>query len=179
MDYKNSNIWQRLADFYLSCFFHFLVLVILILIFVQSGYIEFNIFAPEFWKLSLLIFIGFHLIETLIEGLSGAGIAKHILGMRLLDNLSYKPIGLIRAFLRSILAVFSFLLLGLGFFASGFNQEHKTLHDLLTNSRVVNTPKQGITKFVSIFWVSLSVFFWFNNKFNYSSYDDIIPCWNN
>jgi hypothetical protein len=32
-----------------------------------------------------LVFLTYHLIETIIEGLSGAGLAKQILGMRLVD----------------------------------------------------------------------------------------------
>jgi len=157
MEYKYSNIWQRLADFYLSSFFHLLFLVISILLLVQFNFLEINFFSPEFWTKCLCIFISYHLLETSIEGLTGSGLAKQVLGMRLLNNHNSRPIGLIPALFRTIIALFSFVFFGLGFIAIAFNREHKSFHDLLTGSKVVNVPKQGFSKFISIFWTVSSI----------------------
>lgn len=157
MDYKYSNIWQRLADFYLSCFFHILITGLIVLIVTKAKILDLNLFTPEFWIFSLWVFLGFHLLETLVESLSGAGIAKQILGMRLMDANSLGSIGIVRALLRTVFALFSFLLLGLGYLAIAFNREHKSLHDLLTGARVVNTPKSGFAKIFSIFMTVVSV----------------------
>jgi hypothetical protein len=96
-------------------------------------------------------------LETIIEGLSGAGLAKQILGMRLVSASGQKPIGIFRALLRTIFAVFSFLIFGMGFLAIAFNREHKSLHDLLSGSVVVNIPKQGFLKITSIFWTCVAL----------------------
>ncbi len=157
MDFKYSNIWQRLADFYLSSFFHLLFLLISILILIQLKLLEFSFFLPEFWTKCFWIFVTYHLLETCIEGITGSGLAKQILGMRLLSTSNSKPIGIVRALFRTILALFSFLFFGLGFIAIAFNREHKSLHDLLTGTKVVNIPKQGFLKFISVFWTVLSL----------------------
>jgi uncharacterized RDD family membrane protein YckC len=157
MDYKYSNIWQRFADFYLSSFFHLLFSLVVVLLQIQFGCLNFNFFSPEFWINCILVFLTYHLIETIIEGLSGAGLAKQILGMRLVDATYKKPIGIFRSLLRTVFSVFSFLIFGMGFFAIGFNREHKSLHDLLTGSIVINLPKQGFLKFSSIFWTCVAL----------------------
>jgi len=157
MDYKFSNIWARLADLYLSTFFHLLIIGIVVLILSQCGIIELNFLLPEFWSNFLQIFIIYHLLETSLEGFTGAGLAKYILGMRLLDMNSSKPIGIARSLLRAVIAVFSFLFFGLGFIAIAFNQESKSLHDLLSSSKVVKIPQKGLSGLISFFWFFVSL----------------------
>jgi uncharacterized RDD family membrane protein YckC len=157
MDLKYSNIWHRLADFYLSSFLHLFFTLIGVLILIQMNFMELNFFAPQFWTNVFIIFGLYHLIETSIEGLTGFGLAKQILGMRLLDITSSKPIGVFRALLRTIFAIISFLIFGLGFIAIAFNREHKSLHDLLSGSKVVTLPKQGLARFLSIFLTVVTV----------------------
>ncbi|MDM8564958.1 RDD family protein [Candidatus Halobeggiatoa sp. HSG11] len=56
--------------------------------------------------------------------------------VRLVAN-DNQPISLKQCLLRFLISIISWLILGVGFFWAFFNQEHRTWHDLLSNTRLI------------------------------------------
>ena len=71
--------------------------------------------------------------------LMGATLGKRAVGLRVVTRLGVRP-GLARSAVRSLLAVVSLGLLGLGALAAFFTRSHRSLHDLLSGTYVIEPP---------------------------------------
>jgi uncharacterized RDD family membrane protein YckC len=76
---------------------------------------------------------------TLSHALMGATLGKRAVGLRVVTRLGVRP-GLARSAVRSLLALVSLGLLGLGALAAFFTRSHRSLHDLLSGTYVVEPP---------------------------------------
>jgi uncharacterized RDD family membrane protein YckC len=76
---------------------------------------------------------------TLSHALMGATLGKRAVGLRVVTRLGVRP-SLARSAVRSLLAVVSLGLLGLGALAAFFTRSHRSLHDLLSGTYVVEPP---------------------------------------
>ena len=72
---------------------------------------------------------------------SGQTLGMQVWGVRV-QNADGTAISLWQALLRFIVAIGSWLCLGLGFFWSLFNKQKRTWHDLYSNTQLVRIPKR-------------------------------------
>lgn len=70
-------------------------------------------------------------------GLWGTTIGKRLFGLAIIDHCGRHPIGPVRAQLRLVAYVLSFLPLGAGHFLVAFRSDHRALHDILAGTRVI------------------------------------------
>jgi uncharacterized RDD family membrane protein YckC len=148
---KKASFFKRLAAFFLTCFFVFALSFLFAYLLVDLQILKFEFFSTQFVLLFLaFVFLGF-LSDSLFQCLLTFNLAKLILGLRVVDDSSLKSIGLIRALVRTFFSVFSFLFLGLGFFAILFNREKLSLHDTLSKSYVIDINNNLLTKIISAF----------------------------
>ncbi len=143
---QDAGFIRRFAAFCLSIFTYALVIVIILALSFLFHFLEPSFTNPAFWILILEVMLAFMVFESILQGIYGFSIAKLLLGLRLVDYVSAKPIGVFRSLLRTVFASFSTLLLGLGHIAIAFNREHRSLHDLLSSSRVIEEPLAGSKK---------------------------------
>ena len=86
-----------------------------------------------------LLVVAVAVYATLAHALAGATLGKWILGLRVVGPDGAKP-SLARSTTRSLLAVVSAALLGLGFLLALFTRSGRALHDLLARTWVVEAP---------------------------------------
>jgi uncharacterized RDD family membrane protein YckC len=67
----------------------------------------------------------------------GGTVGKLIVGVRVVDDSTLRPIGLVNGFIRTIFAFFSGLVFGLGYLWAAWDRERKTWHDHAVNSSVI------------------------------------------
>ena len=67
-------------------------------------------------------------------GRTGRTVGRWLFGIRVVDFRTGAPIGYIRAFLRTLVEVFSLGILGIGVLAARINRESQTWHDMVTRS---------------------------------------------
>lgn len=141
MHIKVAGFWLRIASSYLTLFLLLLNTAVLVSVVYFTKLLSFGFFDYRFLLLCFSVFIFLLFIDSCIQGLSGANLAKSILGIRLVDFNQDTTIGVLRSLLRTIVSFISLLLFGLGFLSMAFNLEKRSLHDTLVSSRVVEMPK--------------------------------------
>ncbi len=152
-----AKFWYRFASFFLNLFILIFLTDLTLAAIISFDLLTVELFSINFWILAGIISASFLVLNIIIQGLSGYDIAKGLLGLKLLDANEDRPIGIIRSFLRTILAALSLLILALGYLAIAFNVESKSLHDLLTSSRVVKLPANGFRNVVRLLFFIISL----------------------
>lgn len=147
--FSPAKFWTRFASFYLNLF-----LLIAVSLFVNASLVYIGWRDFEFWTLNFYIswlqVLGvLWILDSIIQGIFTANIAKLLLGLRLYDCNTTGSLGILRSLWRSILSIFSLLFFGLGYFAIAFNLEFKSMHDLLSSSRVVRLKQGMLQNFVT------------------------------
>jgi uncharacterized RDD family membrane protein YckC len=71
----------------------------------------------------------------------GGTVGKLIVGLRVVDDHTKEPIGLVNGFIRTFFAFFSGLAWGLGYLWAAWDRERKTWHDHAVKSSVIKRPR--------------------------------------
>ncbi len=154
-----AKFWFRFSSFFLDLLLLLLFTDGVMAIITNFDLLTVELFSSHFWILASIIFSSLILLSSIIQGLTGFDLAKAFLGLKLLDANEDRPVGIIRSLFRTILSILSILLLTLGYLAIAFNIESKSLHDLLSSSRVVKLPVNGFRQFLCyvFFFISLLI----------------------
>ena len=100
----------------------------------------FRYFHPDleqlYWCLAGVV-PAFVLYETLFTCGGRSSLGKKLVGITVVDQHTAEPLGLVRAFLRSVGYVVSAVLLMCGFFLAFIDDKHRALHDYLAGSVVL------------------------------------------
>jgi uncharacterized RDD family membrane protein YckC len=95
-----------------------------------------NTIDLEVW--TVLAFFPFAILyHGLLEGFTGGTPGKRVAGIRVVDR-SGKPVGLFRAFARSVFKVLTVFTGGLGFAIVAFTKQRYAMHDALARTLVVS-----------------------------------------
>lgn len=146
IEVRPAGFWIRAAAFYLNVILFIVLLALVVIPFAGLNIIEY-IKNPQMVELThpsyyLYAALGmFFLSEVLLVGLTGFNVGKFILGIRVLDQRSFQPIGIRRAFLRLVIKVVAALPAGLGILALAFDKNKKGLHDISCGCCVIKDPK--------------------------------------
>ncbi len=132
-----AKFWYRFSSFFLDLLLLGSLTYLALVIITNFDLLTVELFSGHFWILSGIIFSSLLVLSSIIQGLTGYDLAKAFLGLKLLDANEDQTIGVIRSLFRTVLSIFSVLLLALGYLAIAFNIESKSLHDLISSSRVV------------------------------------------
>ncbi len=155
---KIAGFWLRIASSYLTLFFLLLNTAVLMSLIYFTRLFSLSFLDYRFWLLSLSVFLFLLLVDSVMQGLTGANLAKILLGLRLVDLNKNTTIGILRSFFRTFLSFFSLFLFGLGFVSMAFNLEKRSLHDALVSSRVLELPRAFLSKLfaaISVFTINL------------------------
>lgn len=85
-------------------------------------------------------FVGYF---TFVQGLSGTTIGKRFFKIQVVDGITHKPVGIKKAYWRSLAYVLSSWTYCVGFILPLFRKDKLTLHDLLCNTLVVSKGKNA------------------------------------
>lgn len=149
-EFKIARFWTRFAAFYLNLFTVFATTALVDLIVINFHLKQFELWSYDFFVFNFKIFLVVIIIDSIIQGIFAVNISKGLLGLRLYDSKYNSPIGLIRSLLRTIFSFFSIAFFGLGYWAIAFNLDSKSLHDLLSSSKVVKTNQGLVMRILSI-----------------------------
>lgn len=149
MGYKAAGFWYRFAAFYLNLLALLIYSTLIVTVIIYYKILDISILLPKFYILFAVVFGIVALIDSVIEGIWGVNLSKALLGLKLIDDKVDKPIGVFRSLMRSVLALFSLLFFAIGYIAAAFNIEGRTLHDLISTSRVVRVEAKGLKAFLN------------------------------
>ncbi len=144
MNYSPATFLERFAALSLSLIIYLLGVAIAVTTISNIGSYGIELYSYAFLVLCGKIFLIILICDNLLQAFGGANLAKLLLGLRLVQDHNHRPLGFIRSILRSILALASVALLGLGFIALAFNSKRKTLYDLITDCIVISPKEKNI-----------------------------------
>jgi len=155
-EYKNASFFKRFTAFYLALFFILIGTAAIGFILVKFNLwgIEFNTY--RFWLIILLVFLVLVVTDAFFQSLLGANLAKRLLGLKIVDKNTLRPLGLFQALIRTIAGIFSFVLFGLGFIAIAFNKDALSMHDLLSGSKVIEKQRVPVLKIITNLFAAIS-----------------------
>lgn len=104
--------------------------------------------------LNQMMFVG--LLQFFLVGLYiipmtkyfGGTVAKRFMGLRVIDSITGKNIGLAQSFIRYIAYLPSVLILGLGIITGMINKRKRCWHDMLADTLVVYSGERWYTKYL-------------------------------
>lgn len=112
-------------------------------------------------EISFLVILIFSIINIIWQANSGFNFGRFLLGHKLVHYRDEdKHIGFRRSLSRTLLAALSIIPLGVGFIASAFNPQKRSLHDLFTNTVVVSEEKTVpvfIQKIMALFFILVAI----------------------
>lgn len=97
--------------------------------------------TPEALRYTRTVFYMLASVFVLVYAYStvrGASIGKRATEILVIDVETGDTVGYGRALVRTLLSIVSFALFGLGFFFAFTNEQRRTLHDVLTKTRVIS-----------------------------------------
>ena len=154
-----AKFWFRFTSFFLDLFLLVFLSYLIMITITTFHLLTVEPFSCHFWILSSIVLASLALISSILQGLTGYDLAKMLLGLKLLDANEDRPIGILRSLFRNVLSILSIALFTLGYLAIAFNIESKSLHDLISSSRVVKLEVNGFQNFIRYIFFFISLLF--------------------